>query len=682
MNKFGLIFFFCFCYTLVKAQTQKPFLAKVNECFSKNELTSAGINLGTQIGDIITLKLTEEEFSSIENNLGIDYIQEARPVKPFIKRTLVDTKADSVHKGKDLKTGYSGKDVIIGITDWGFNYNHPNFYDTALQETRILAAWDQFKISGPAPRQYGYGTEYEGASEILNAEKDTYNIYEWATHGTHVAGIAGGSGAGLGLKGVAYDANFLMVTFQANEASVLEGIEWMHEKSMEYGKRLVINMSWGLYNMPSIDGTSLLSQALNKLSSEGVIFVTSGGNNGDVNFHIEKLFNNDTLRSQVDFYPFSAHPKMYGQRISVWGERGKEFEIQMEVMDVQFNTLFKSPIYSSSATAYIPKAIWHLGPDTVEYQFLKQSIAGLSNQPNAHLIVKNPSEKYRIVLKAWAKEGKVHCYNVTELTNNVGNWGMPFLASRSNWSGGDKQYGLGEPASTESVITVAAHSPKVVFNNGNIIYGNIANFSSVGPTIDERPKPDISAPGVQVESSISAFTNRPYDQTNSVLYKATFYPFARYSGTSMSSPAVAGVAALMLEANPSLTSQQVKDIIIETAQNDDKTGNLKDSHSAEWGWGKGDALRAVKKAESLKKLTLQDTGEANFTLFPNPAKRMIYVMGEKDSVYSCSIFNTLGEVVLNGKIGRITPLSISSLKSGLYFVRLKEGELVKKLMVR
>lgn len=50
----------------------------------------------------------------------------------------------------------------------------------------------------------------------------------------------------------------------------------------------MINMSWGLYNLGPLDGTSLVSRAIGSLSDEGVIFVTSGGNNGDVNFHMKK----------------------------------------------------------------------------------------------------------------------------------------------------------------------------------------------------------------------------------------------------------------------------------------------------------------------------------------------------------------------------------------------------------
>ena len=65
-------------------------------------------------------------------------------------------------------------------------------------------------------------------------------------------------------------------------------------------KRLVINMSWGMYSMGSMDGNSLLSQAIDEYSNQGVTFVSSAGNNGDENFHISKSFN-DTIDSILSY---------------------------------------------------------------------------------------------------------------------------------------------------------------------------------------------------------------------------------------------------------------------------------------------------------------------------------------------------------------------------------------------
>src|SRR5690606_115079 len=157
-----------------------------------------------------------------------------------------------------------------------------------------------------------------------------------------------------------------------------------------------------------------------------------------------------------------------------------------------------------------------------------------------------------------------HFWNVTELDNDVGNWGQAFQAPLNGWTVGDREYGISEPACTESLITVAAYNGEYQTGNGNWAGGNIAAFSSWGPTMDGRIKPDLAAPGVSVASSISSFTDNSYSSILNVPFEGRTYPFARFSGTSMSAPAVTGIVALLLEADPTLTPAEVKELLKST----------------------------------------------------------------------------------------------------------------------
>ena len=214
----------------------------MNENFKISDLKNLGGNVGSQIKDVVTLRLNKDKYVTLSEVPGIECIQLARRMAPSLHRVIPDIKADSVYYSKMLDMGYTGKGVIIGVTDWGFDYTHPMFYDTAIQHTRIIAAWDQFKKSGPAPDGFNYGTEYLGEQELLNAQKDTINIYGYATHGTHVAGIAGGGGAGTVHRGVAYEADFLLTTFLVDEVAVIDAFNWMKRKADMLNKRLVINI--------------------------------------------------------------------------------------------------------------------------------------------------------------------------------------------------------------------------------------------------------------------------------------------------------------------------------------------------------------------------------------------------------------------------------------------------------
>ena len=102
------------------------------------------------------------------------------------------------------------------------------------------------------------------------------------------------------------------------------------------------------------------------------------------------------------------------------------------------------------------------------------------------------------------------------------------------------------PADGDSVIAVGAVD----------INGEIASFSSMGPTYDGRIKPDVVACGV------NTFCASPYGG------------YTRVGGTSLSTPLVAGVCALLLEINPDWTPIQVREALWTTASQADHPDNL------------------------------------------------------------------------------------------------------------
>lgn len=664
-------------------------IAQIDSHFSEQFLKENNIILRTKVGDIVTLFVPENIIIQKQSIPGISYMERPRKISKNLHKTVIDARIDSVHQGINLPSGFSGKDVIIGITDWGFDYTHPMFYDTLLQQTRILKAWDQFKESGPAPAGFSYGTEFVGEFELLAAQCDTMNIYERATHGSHVAGIAGGSGAGTKYRGVAYDANFMFATFLIDEAAVLDAFNWMKENAETYQKRLVVNMSWGLYWFGTLDGNSLLSRAIDTLSSQGVVFVTSGGNNGDEDLHLKKEFSNmqDTLKTVVGFDAYSYYPTMWGQAITMWGEEEVDFQIEIHVTDNSYQTLVQSdPIRTSDLNGYFEDFLV-VNQDTIFYNYILESENPLNQRPHIHLRMSNRNSTNKIVLKANAESGTLHMWNVIELTNGVGNWGSPFLAADSSYTAGDSEYSVGEPASTRSAISVAAHSSEIFLPNGNMAGGYIASFSSKGPTLDGRVKPDISAPGVGVASSISSFTTQSYspmDILETVSFGGRNYPFVKFSGTSMSGPVVTGVVALMLEANPTLSSNQIKEILLETAREDIRTGTIPPNGSTQWGFGKLSAYPAIKKALETQQVSFYQKNDACM-IFPNPAKSyfsLIYDSNFKPS--EISIYDSMGKICYSSNYVSDN-VDVSFLKEGFYIVYIQaenNQKSVQKLVIK
>lgn len=656
---------------LIHGRCMVGFLAQVNNDLDASAITSEHITIGARKGNVLSLRVDARHLHLVETIPGIRYIELAGKVKPTLDRVRYATRADSVHHGIGLPQSYTGRDVLIGVTDWGFDYQHPTFYDTSMTSYRIRAAWDHYRQAGPAPQDYPYGTELTTQAELLAAASDTVNIYNNATHGTHVAGIAGGGGAGSPYRGLAYDAHFLFCTFLVDAAAVLDAFAWMQGIAEQDGKRLVVNMSWGLHHIGTLDGLSLISQAIDQFTQEGVVFVNSGGNNGDVNFHIRKDFTGDTLRSRVQFYSYSAHPKMWGQSLSMWGQAGHPFSAGIMVTNTSNTTLAETPWYNTATQAAYLDSMLIIGNDTVFFNLTADAAHPQNGRPHFRLRAKNRSTNLRVALKATAPDGRVHFWNVTELTNDVGNWGQAFQATGVGWTQGDNQYGISEPACTYSLISVAAYWPEFIHPITGVVGGGaIAPFSSIGPTLDERVKPDIAAPGVNIGSAMSSYTDEEFTNILSVPFQGRSFPFARLSGTSMSSPAVAGIVALVLEADPTSTPQEVKDAIMRTARQDSHTGVIPLGGSTMWGAGKVNAYQAVR--EVLWMNSVAEHSSTAMALWPNPTTgRFNILLTDAIAPVHVIVTDITGRVIAEAKqwASGLVAMEASQWSAGVYTVR-------------
>ena len=603
---------------IINGETYVSFVGKVEHSFNVEMLENQGCLVNPTINHLVSLKIPIDKIHIVNDIDDVTYLRLSKRMNTALDKAVKDVRADSVHLGLgNLPEGYYGNDVIVGVTDWGFDYTSPVFYDTALQQTRIIAAWDQYKLSGPSPTDFPYGTEFSSASSLLQAGSDTSNIYSYSTHGTHVASIAGGSGAGTEYRGIAPGVNFLFVTFLVDEGAVLDAWEWMYQKSLEESKRLVVNMSWGLYHAGTLDGNSVLSNAISAYTDLGVVFVNSGGNNGNVDFHLKHEFTNDTIKTRVNFYSYSAHEYMWGQSIHSWGEVGNSFSNKIQIKNSSGTVLAESPFYSTATVSAYVDTFIVANQDTIWYNISADAAHPMNARPQMRFRIKCTNQSLRVMLNSTASEGLIHYWNVTELSNDVGNWGMPFTTFQTGSISGDNENGISEPSCADDVISVAAYATGWTTPGGNPIGGGIASFSSRGPRFDGVMKPDIAAPGVSIAAALSSFTDGQYTTIGSIEFNNRTYYFARLSGTSMASPMVAGVAALILDAHPTISASTVKEILLQTAREDNKTGVLPTEGDPTWGHGKVNALAAVEQAVLLNTIENIES-KKDIQIYPNP----------------------------------------------------------------
>lgn len=242
------------------------------------------------------------------------------------------------------------------------------------------------------------------------------------------------------------------------------------------------------------------------------------------------------------------------------------------------------------------------------------------------------------------------------------NKGIIVVNSAGN-SGFDNVNTLGAPADGDSVFAIGSIDED----------GDRSSFSSVGPTIDGRHKPDFMAMGRGNLTAASGSGNTGYTSFG--------------SGTSFSCPMAAGVVAMILQANPTLTPMQVRDILRQTSSNSSSPNSL-------IGWGTINAWNAIQLARTTSVDPISGNIPSDYKLgqnVPNPFNpaTSIPVTLTRGANISIKVFDMAGREAatitrfLNAGTAEV-PFNGAGLSSGVYFYALiVDGAFVeaKKMML-
>lgn len=210
------------------------------------------------------------------------------------------------------------------------------------------------------------------------------------------------------------------------------------------------------------------------------------------------------------------------------------------------------------------------------------------------------------------------------------------------------------------------NNPSAIFANAfavgaTDITDTLANFSSRGPvTVDNsnRLKPDVVAPGVSIRSA------RRDDK------------YSVASGTSAAGPFVAGVVALMIQANPLLAGEVslIEEILKETtvpAYDTISCGGFstQDIPNPMTGYGRIDALAAVQRAQQVSPTKTFDV-DYGIKVYPNPSTGIFYFKSDELLLGHLEIFNAVGNLIQQIQIKESpTQIDLSKQSAGLYYWR-------------
>lgn len=222
--------------------------------------------------------------------------------------------------------------------------------------------------------------------------------------------------------------------------------------------------------------------------------------------------------------------------------------------------------------------------------------------------------------------------------------GMIVVASAGN-SGNTVDPYICSPADAAGVVAVGAVTATET----------LAAFSSIGPSFDNRIKPDVMAQG------------------QTVFLSNELGAIGTSSGTSFSSPIMAGMIACLWQAFPSKTNQEIKQLILESADRFATPDN-------QFGYGIPDFALAV-----TKELTRQQFSEADFQIYPNPTQDALSIsFPENFKGGTFTVFTILGQKVLEKAVSRQLPtISLKTLSQGMYLYKLdskgfsKTGKIIR-----
>jgi subtilisin family serine protease len=521
---------------------------------------------------------------ALERDPAVAFVHPADPLKLDAPSAARATAPASKGVGGAAAHG-RGKGVLIGIVDvGGFDFSHPDFLDVD-GGTRFVAIWDQgHNPRRPPPRHRGfdYGAEFTKAhmdaaiaaarqpgvppATLLERQSQTWP----GSHGTHVASIA------AGLSGVCPEATIAGVlvdvplpddpiarrrTTFSDTSRIIHAVEYLLHLANDLQMPLVVNISLGT-NGGSHDGSSGISRWLDAyLAAPGRAICVAAGNAGqekaetpgDLGWIMGRIHSEGRVPARG--LEVELEWTVVGDGIEDRSEN--ELEIWYGSQD-RFSVAVKPPSAADWITVapreFVENFRLPSGTTVSVYNELYHPTNG-ANYVAVYLSPNLDAANFRgIEAGVWrvrligddVRDGRFNAWierdDPAELEPAGGRrlFRFPsFFTERSH-------------IDSHSISSLACGHRIIAVSNLDDARQRVHATSSQGPTRDGRCKPEIAAPGTDVAAANG--------------FAAADEPWISMTGTSMASPYVAGVVALMLGANPGLSAAQCAGILLRTAR--------------------------------------------------------------------------------------------------------------------
>lgn len=487
------------------------------------------------------------------------------PAEMCLDRAVVATNVDKILKSDGFPAGYTGKGVTVGFSDMGFDPGHAAFRGRVKKILHVVDTTATVICTTP--------------EEWTTDNDDDF-------HATHVANILAGADGQSSYQGVARGADIVATTSLLDNVGILLGVEEIIAEAKAAGQPAVVNLSLGSTFGPH-DGTDLFCRYLDECAEEAAI-VLAAGNNGATRVYAGKtLTDDDNVISTMVESEYWNDPVYNNGYLDIWSSDGAPLKIRFRIWDrlvndIVWESAWMDPsnqdmlVFDSETDEEFAKlfqgTILAAGEVSrtngryniaVELDFFSNPYPGQSwarnnividveGQPSRHIDVYTKgsiSLFTKLAVYPWLTSGttdnsvsSIACGHNTVCVGSATTRDTAPLIS-------------GDECSWQSFVTA----------------GTVSHYSSYGTTFDGRRLPHLCAPGAMI---VSAFNRHELEKHPELLgtmsaesgEKSNYY-FTE-CGTSMATPHVAGIFALWLEADPTLTGKELREIAVRTARHE------------------------------------------------------------------------------------------------------------------
>ena len=455
------------------------------------------------LNNYAVVRIREDRIEALASLPEVEFVEKP---KSLYFQTDVGRQVSCIDAVQEAPYDLTGRGVLVGIVDSGIDLTNPDFRNED-GTTRIAALWDQ------ADREY----TSEEINEFLNAEGTVQPPLsaDSSGHGTAVAGIAAGNGRGSEgrrYRGAAPESELVIVKMKSPQpggfprtTELMTGVDYLIRKAQEMRMPVAVNISFGNTYGPH-DGSSLVEQYLNDVSAiwKNVICIGTG-NEGTAAGHAAGIVSDE--EETVQELAVQEREQPFG--LQIWKSYTDEIDISIISPAGEpagpFREKTGAQRYLTGSTELLvyygePKPYSVRQEIFVAFLPMRDYVDG-----GVWQIVLTPR---RIVA------GTYQMWLPAQAALNVG---TAFLTPDS--------------MSTLTVPSTAAHAVTVAAYDGRTF--SYADFSGRGPSAVYEsagvPKPDVAAPGVDVNAPVPGGGYRAF------------------TGTSFAVPFAAGAAALLME---------------------------------------------------------------------------------------------------------------------------------------